>query len=147
VLDGAPTALRETIVCAEAEMRSLRHGYIGSEHLLLGLLRREDTLAADRLQQASVSHADVSARIVTIVGLGEDDVPQQIVPYTPNAAGICHRVLSDAEKTGPATIGTEHVLRALLARRNSVAVHVLEDLGVDRDALVHHLRRPRPDVT
>jgi hypothetical protein len=144
--DGAPAALQETVMCAEAETRRLRHGYIGSEHLLLGLLRRDGTHAADHLKQASVSHADVSARVVTIVGLGEDEVPQTVIPYTPNAAAICRRVLRDAEQTGPATIGTEHVLRALLARRNSVAIRVLEDLGVDRDALVGHLRRPRPDV-
>lgn len=145
VFESAPPALRETIVCAEAETRRLRHGFIGSEHLLLGLLAREGTRAADRLQHASVSHADVSARIVTIVGVGDEDVPHGIVPYTPNAAAVCRLVMRDAETINPETIGSEHVLRALLTRRRSLACHVLRDLRVDRDAFLRQLRRPRAD--
>jgi ATP-dependent Clp protease ATP-binding subunit ClpC len=147
VLDDAPAALRETLACAEVETRNLRHGYIGSEHLLLGLLRLEGTRAGDHLRRASVGHAQVTERIVTIVGVGGDDVnTQQVLPFTPNAIVVCRRVLEDAGKTGAATIGTEHVLRALLLRRDSLAVRVLEDLGVDRTELERHLRRPRPDV-
>jgi ATP-dependent Clp protease ATP-binding subunit ClpC len=146
VPDEAPVALRKTLAGAEQESRRLRHGYIGFEHLLLGLLRLEGTHAAEHLRQASVDCAQVRERIATIVGTGGDDVlTANVLPFTPNAHRVCRRVLEEAETTEPAKIGTEHVLRALLRERESLAVRVLADAGVNRTRLQSHLRRPRPD--
>ena len=144
--DDYPAALRAILERAAVETRELRHGYIGSEHLLLALFRGAGTRAAQRLEAAGGRYDDVYARIETIVGVGEDEVPEeQILPYTPNAAIIVRRVGDDAGRAGPEAIGTEHVLRAILRLRDSLAVRILKDCGVDIDSMAGQLRSARAD--
>ncbi len=141
--DDAPQALRQVVTHAEAESRRLRHGYIGSEHLLLGLLRTPESRATRLLAAAGVDHSRVQDLVTRIVGHGEEPYPPDMqVPFTPNAAGVIGRV---GRESGREAIGTEHVLRAILRRRDSVAVRVVSDLGVDPGAMADGLRRPNPD--
>jgi len=145
VSEDAPKALRDAIVQADAESRRLRHGYIGSEHLLLGLLRTTGTHAEARLAKAGIRHAEVASFVVRIVGVGEEVPGTKQLPITPHVAAVLRRVMGEGERDGPEAIGSEHVLRALLRIRESVAVRMLEDLGADPSAIADELRRPRPD--
>ena len=144
--DDEPAALRAILERAEAETRELRHGYIGSEHLLLALLGAVGARAAQRLVAAGARYDEVRARIVEIVGAGEEEsADQQILPYTPNAVAVVRRVRKEAERVRPEAIGTEHVLRAALCRRDSLAVRVLKDCAVDARGLANELKRALPD--
>jgi ATP-dependent Clp protease ATP-binding subunit ClpA len=144
--DDEPAALSGILERAAGETRKLRHGYIGSEHLLLALLVGAGSRAAERLDAAGGRYGDIRALIVRIVGLGDEDIAdQQILPYTPNARAVVRRIRSEAERSGTEAIGSEHILRAVLRRRDSLAVRVLENCGVDVGALADELRRPRPD--
>ena len=142
VKESWPPVLRRTVEAAEAQCRDLRHGYLGTEHLLLGLLACEDTSAARRVVQAGGSLEDVRSLVVRIVGQGAEGTEYRWRPYTTNAAAVCVRVADEAERFGPGAIGTEHVLRAVL-RRRSIAFHVLADLGVDPEALANGVPRLR----
>lgn len=144
--EDEPAALRGILERAGAETRELGHGYIGSEHLLLALLAAAGSRAAQRLEAAGGRYDDVRALIVRIVGLGEEDIAdEQILPFTPHAVAVVRRVREEAERAGPEAIGTEHILRAVLRRRDSVAVRVLEDCAIHTRELADELRRARPD--
>ena len=113
-----PTALRDIVDRAAAETRELRHGYIGSEHLLLALAGAAETLASQRLETAGARYVDVRRLIVGIVGMGAGEIPEgQLLPYTPHSAAVVRRVLAEAARGDPGDIGSEHVLRAVLRRR------------------------------
>jgi len=141
-----PAALSRIQERAAAETRALRHGYIGSEHLLLALLGVSGTHAARRLEEAGARYDEVRARIVRIVGLGDEQIADdEILPYTSNAVAVTQRVRRESQRSGPQAIGTEHILRAVLRRRGALAVPVLEDCGIDASALADELRRARPD--
>jgi ATP-dependent Clp protease ATP-binding subunit ClpC len=147
VLEGAAPALRDVLVRADAESRRLRHGYLGSEHLLLGLLLLPDGRAARRLAQAGVDHAAAVARVLAVVGTDEEPASSGPLPFTPRAVEALRRVERETERLGHEAIGTEHVLRALLrTRREGLARRVLLDLGVDVSGIAAELRRPRADV-
>lgn len=145
MFEDAPVALRETVRSAEEEARALGHGYIGTEHLLLGLLRRNGTRAATHMAQAGVTHHDFKARIEEIIGQSELDMGDRQLPWTTRSAAVCRRVLADAGRSDPQSIGTEHVLRAVLRSGESMTYYVLRDLGVDAREIAGGLRRPRPD--
>jgi ATP-dependent Clp protease ATP-binding subunit ClpC len=146
VRDDESGAVRGILERAEAETRALGYAYVGSEHLLLALLDSAGSRAAQRLEAAGARYEDVGALIVRILGPGEEEIAEnQILPYTTRAGAIVHRVRGEADRAGPAAIGTEHILRALLRRRDSLAVQILEDCGVDTVELADQLRRARPD--
>ncbi len=146
VLPDAPVILREIVASADAESRRLRHGYIGTEHLLLALLLLSGLRAAALLKERGVEHAQVDEAVTMIVGVGEDVVGSEQLPFTPRSAGVLRRVAAEAERLGKAAIGSEHVLRALLRSRGSVAARILEDLGIDTSRLADTLRRPQPEL-
>ena len=129
--DDEPAALRGILDRAGAETRELGHGYIGSEHLLLALLSTVGSRAARRLEAAGGRYDDVRARIVRIVGSSDEEIAvEQTLPFAPHAIAVVRRVREEAERAGPEAIGTEHIRRAVLSRRDSVAVRVLEDCAV-----------------
>lgn len=143
--DDDPDVLRTILERATVETRELGHGYIGSEHLLLALIGDARTRAAKRLEAAGGRYVDVRAGIVRIVGVGEEAIPDEYpLPYTPNAAAVVRRVREDAEREGREAVGTEHVLRATLRQRTSLAVRILEHCGVDVGGLADQLGRAGP---
>ena len=104
---------RQVVVLAQEEARTLKHNYIGTEHILLGLLREEEGLAARVLESLDITVERVRAQVVRIVGSGEEVTSGQI-PFTPRAKKVLELALREALSLGHNYIGTEHILLALL---------------------------------
>src|SRR5437870_9781807 len=122
---------RQVVVLAQEEARTLKHNYIGTEHILLGLLREEEGLAAHVLESLDITVERVRAQVVRIVGPGDEVTPGQI-PFTPRAKKVLELALREALSLGDNYIGTEHLLLGLARENEGVAARIL--LGVDVDA-------------
>jgi hypothetical protein len=133
----SPSA-RQTVVGAQEEARSLRHGYVGTEHLLLGLLRQHDGVAAQALRATGVSPEATRQEVLDIIGRGHQ-VVRGHVPFTPRAKKVLQLSLREARQLGHMYIGTEHLLLALLREGQGVACQVLSRLGADADTLREQL--------
>jgi ATP-dependent Clp protease ATP-binding subunit ClpA len=113
------------VVLAQDEARLLKHNYIGTEHLLLGLLREEEGLAARVLESLDVTVEEVRAQVARIVGEG-DEVTVGQIPFTPRAKKVLELSLRESQSLGHNYIGTEHILLGLRGEGEGVANHVLE---------------------
>jgi ATP-dependent Clp protease ATP-binding subunit ClpC len=131
---------RQVVVLAQDEARALRHDYIGTEHLLLGLLREEEGLAARALESRDVTVEEVRAQVARIVGEGEEVTTGQI-PFTPRAKKVLELSLREAISLKHGYIGTEHVLLGLVRENEGVAARILLDLGADRETLRNEVVR------
>ncbi len=129
---------RETMISSQEEARSLRHGYIGTEHLLLGLLRQHDGVAAQALQAAGISTDAARTEVLEIIGRGHV-VVRGHVPLTTRAKKVLQIAVHEARDMGHMYIGTEHLLLALLREGHGVACQVLTQLGADQDTIRQHL--------
>ncbi len=123
---------RQVIVLAQEEARNLRHNYIGTEHMLLGLLRESDGVAARVLGSLEVNLEEVRAEVTRIVGEGDSESQGQI-PFTPRAKKVLELALREALSLGHNYIGTEHILLGLVRESEGVAARILNDLDVDPD--------------
>jgi ATP-dependent Clp protease ATP-binding subunit ClpC len=123
---------RQVIVLAQEEARMLRHNYIGTEHLLLGLLREADGVAARVLGTLEVNLEEVRGEVTRIVGEGDHESQGQI-PFTPRAKKVLELALREALSLGHNYIGTEHILLGLMRESEGVAARILNDLDVDAD--------------
>ena len=121
---------RQVVVLAQEEARTLKHNYIGTEHILLGLLREEEGLAARVLESLEITVERVRAQVVRIVGSGEEVTSGQI-PFTPRAKKVLELALREALSLGHNYIGTEHILLGLIREGEGVAAQVLVKLGAD----------------
>jgi ATP-dependent Clp protease ATP-binding subunit ClpC len=124
--DGA----RQTVVMAQEEARRLSHNHIGTEHLLLGLLREGDSVAARALGRLGIVLADVRADVVRIIGEGSE-TPSGHIPFTPRSKKVLELSLREALELGSNHIGTEHILLGLVREGHGVATQVLVDRGAD----------------
>jgi ATP-dependent Clp protease ATP-binding subunit ClpC len=115
---------RQSVVLAQEEARALKHNYIGTEHILLGLLREEEGLAARVLESLHITVEEVRAQVARIVGQG-DEVTAGQIPFTPRAKKVLELSLREALGLGHNYIGTEHVLLGLLREGEGVAVRIL----------------------
>ena len=135
---------RQVVVLAQDEARALGHGYIGTEHLLLGLLREEEGLGARVLQSLGVTVDEVRARVARIVGAGTSYRPGQI-PFTPHAKRALELSLREALSLGHSYIGTEHLLLGLVRENQGVGAQILLEFGIDpekiRDEVIRMLSR------
>ena len=125
---------RQVVVLAHDEARAFKHNYIGTEHILLGLLREEDGLAARVLESLSVTVEEVRAQVARIVGQGDEMVTGQI-PFTPRAKKVLELSLREALSLGHDYIGTEHILLGLLDVNDGVATQIHGELNVDPEAI------------
>jgi len=136
---------RMVVVLAQEEARTLKHNYIGTEHILLGLLREEEGLAARVLANLDITDERVREVVVRTVGSGEEDSPGQI-PFTPRAKVVLELALREALSLGQDYIGTEHILLGLVRENDGVAVRILLDFGADseriRSGVLHMLAGP-----
>jgi Clp amino terminal domain, pathogenicity island component len=121
---------RRVVVLAQEEARHLDHNYIGTEHLLLGLIHEGEGVAAQALTQLGVSLEAVRAEVTEIVGQGTD-APTGHIPFTPRAKKVLELSLREALELGHNYIGTEHVLLGLLREGQGVGAQVLVKLGAD----------------
>jgi ATP-dependent Clp protease ATP-binding subunit ClpA len=121
---------RQSVVLAQEEARGFKHNYIGTEHILLGLLRVEEGLAARVLGSLEITAEKVRGRVAEIVGQGEEAAVGQI-PFTPRAKKVLEFALREALAIGHNYIGTEHILLGLVRENEGVAVRILLDFDVD----------------
>ena len=126
----ATTALEN----AQAEARGLNHNFVGTEHLLLGILRDRDAVGTKALATLGVSAEAVQREVESLIGRGEQRVHGE-QPLTPRATRAVERSLSEALKLGHNYVGTEHLLLGVVAEKDGVAAKVLKTLGVKKGAL------------
>jgi hypothetical protein len=122
------------VVLAQDEARALEHNYIGTEHILLGLLREEEGLAARVLESLDITVEEVRAQVARIVGQG-DEVTTGEIPFTPRAQKVLEFALREALSLGHKYIGTEHILLGLVRENESVAARILLDFDAGREKL------------
>lgn len=125
---------RQVIVMAQDEARALQHDYIGTEHLLLGLLREEEGLAARVLESLDITVEEVRAQVARIVGQGEISPTGQI-PFTERAKRVLELALREALSLGHNYIGTEHILLGLVRENEGVAKRILLDFDADAEKI------------
>src|SRR4051794_12199034 len=125
---------RQVVVLAQEEARTLKHNYIGTEHILLGLLREEEGLAARVLESLDITVERVRSQVVRIVGSGEEVTSGQI-PFTPRAKKVLELALREALSLGHNYIGTEHILLGLVREDEGVAARILLDFDADSDKI------------
>src|ERR687890_567112 len=131
---------RQVVVLAQEEARTLKHNYIGTEHILLGLLREEEGLAARVLESLDITVERVRAQVVRIVGSGEEVTSGQI-PFTPRAKKVLELALREALSLGHNYIGTEHILLGLVRENDGVAAGQGAETGKKSSKLLDQFGR------
>src|SRR5574341_495477 len=121
---------RKVIILAREEAIRLGHNFVGSEHLLLGLIREGDGLAVAILKKLNVSVSALKAEIEKIVAVGTEFSPAGEIPFTPQAKKVLEYAISEARSLGHNYIGTEHLLLGLIREGEGIASLVLRDFGV-----------------
>jgi ATP-dependent Clp protease ATP-binding subunit ClpC len=122
---------RRVVVYAQEEARMLNQNYIGTEHLLLGLIREQDGIAAKALESLEISLEDVHQQVEDLIGRGSYVPSSGHIPFTPRAKKVLELSLREALQLGHNYIGTEHVLLGLIREGEGVAAQVLLNLGAD----------------
>lgn len=121
---------RRVVVLAQNEARALNHAFIGTEHLLLGLIQEGEGVAAKALEMANIEGDKVREAVVEMIGEGKNS-PTGHIPFTPRAKKVLELSLREALQLGHNYIGTEHILLGLIREGEGVASKVLVQLGVD----------------
>ena len=141
---------RQVVVLAQEEARTLKHNYIGTEHILLGLLREEEGLAARVLESLDITVEEVRAQVARVVGQGDevttgqtDEVTTGQIPFTPRAKKVLELALREALSLGDDYIETEHILLGLVRENEGVAARILLDFDADPDLLRAAVLRER----
>lgn len=125
---------RQVVVLAQEEATTFKHDHIGTEHLLLGVLRKHDGIGVEMLESFDVTVERVRGEVVRIVGVGEEVAPAQ-VPFTPEAKQVLERALQESLGLGHSFIGTDHILLGLVADDGGPSGQILRDCGVEPDQL------------
>jgi ATP-dependent Clp protease ATP-binding subunit ClpC len=141
---------RRVVVLAQEEARMLNHNYIGTEHILLGLIHEGEGVAAKALESLGISLEAVRSQVEEIIGQGQT-APTGHIPFTPRAKKVLELSLREALQLGHNYIGTEHILLGLIREGEGVAAQVLQKLGaslaVVRQVVIDLLGgRPAPDI-
>jgi ATP-dependent Clp protease ATP-binding subunit ClpC len=125
---------RQVVVLAQAEARTLKHDHIGTEHLLLGLVREDKGVAAHALGSLDVTLDRTRGEVVRIVGVGDHD-PSGQTPFTAASKRVLERALHEALVLGHNYIGTEHILLGLISLSEGPSVQILADMNLTPDAI------------
>jgi Clp amino terminal domain, pathogenicity island component len=128
---------RQVVTLAQGEAKELEHDYIGTEHLLLGLLAADESIGARALAEFDVTIREVREDVKRIIGEGEPRRKQRRrgpqIPFTPRAKKVLELSLRTARKMKDDFIGTEHVLLALFDEKEGIAAVILRERGVEKD--------------
>jgi hypothetical protein len=130
MLDRMTARAREVIIAAQDEARALRHNYIGTEHILLGLVKEGDGVAGRALNALGISLEAVRQQVLEIIGEGRQ-APAGHIPFTPRSKKVLDLALREAMQLDHLYIGTEHILLGLVREGDGVAFQVLTRLGAD----------------
>jgi ATP-dependent Clp protease ATP-binding subunit ClpC len=131
---------RRVLVYAQEEARDLDHAFIGTEHLLLGLIREGDGVAAQALEASGITYDAVRSRVTRLTELGATSFSGS-PPFTPRAKKVMEMSLREAMRLGHSYIGTEHLLLGLVRQVNGTAFRILKDLGVEVSAVQEQVVR------
>ena len=138
----------QAMLFARAEAQALRHDYLGTEHVLLGLLREEQGLAAQVLASHGVVLADARAQLAELTPAGDDELLNGQIWLTPRSESVLEHALREALSLGHNQVGTEHILLGLVREGEGLAMRILASLGVEADqvrlALVPLMAEGRP---
>ena len=122
---------RHVVLLAQDEARALKHNYIGTEHILLGLFR-EEGLAARVLTSLGLPVEEVRAQVALIVGQG-DEVPAGQIPFSPRAKTVLDLAQGEAVSLGHNYVGPEHILLGIVREGEGLAARILLDLDADAE--------------
>jgi ATP-dependent Clp protease ATP-binding subunit ClpC len=125
---------RQVVVLAHEEAGTLKHGHIGTEHILLGLLREGEGVGAQALASLDITIERARGEVVRIVGVGDHDGSGQI-PFTPRARRVLELAAQEARGLGHNFVGTEHLLLGLATLGDGVSTRILLDCGARPDAV------------
>ena len=125
---------RRVVVLAQEEARMLSHNYIGTEHILLGLIHEGEGVAAKALESLGISLDAVREQVQDIIGQGQQQ-PTGHIPFTPRAKKVLELSLREALQLGHNYIGTEHLLLALFGQPEGIAAQILADAGASHPAV------------
>src|SRR6187401_3034967 len=131
---------RQVVVLAQDEARALKHNYIGTEHILLGLLREEEGIAARVLERLGMTLEDAQAEVERSIGRGEA-LPTGQIPFTPRGKKVLELSLREAIALGHNYIGTEHILLGLVRENEGVAARILLDFEADAEKIRNEIIR------
>ncbi|MGB9779899.1 ATP-dependent Clp protease ATP-binding subunit [Caldanaerobacter sp.] len=120
---------QKALYLAQEEARSFYHNYVGTEHILLGLLKEDEGIAARVLKKLGVTYEATREKVLSLIGMG--NVPGDVVGYTPRAKRVLELSLSEARRFNTSYVGTEHILLGLLREGEGVAVRILMEQGID----------------
>src|ERR1044071_8792263 len=126
---------QRVILIAQEEAKRLNHDYVGTEHLLLGLIALGEGVAAQVLANLGVDLRRVRTEIEKIVGTGDNVMLLGEIPFTPRAKKVLELAVEEAQNMGHNYVGTEHLLLGLIREEEGVAARVLENLGVRLDVV------------
>src|SRR5262249_18664443 len=126
---------QRVILIAQEEAKRLNHDYVGTEHLLLGLIALGEGVAAQVLANLGVDLRRVRAEIEKIVGTGDNVMLLGEIPFTPRAKKVLELAVEEAQNMGHNYVGTEHLLLGLIREEEGVAARVLENIGVRLDVV------------
>ena len=121
---------RRVIILAQAEAKRLNHSEVGTEHILLGIIREGEDVASKVLESLNINPERVRVEIESAIGRGER-TPYEEVAFTPRARKVLELALDEARRLGHNSIGTEHLLLGLIREGEGVAARVLEAMGAD----------------
>ncbi len=131
---------RRVVVLAQEEARMLNHNYIGTEHILLGLIHEGEGVAAKALESLGISLEAVRQQVEKIIGQGQQ-APSGHIPFTPRAKKVLELSRREAASLGHDYIGTEHILLGLIREGRGVAAQILTGLGASHDLVREQVRR------
>jgi ClpA/ClpB-like protein len=124
---------RQVVVLAQDEARALKHNYIGTEHILLGLLREEKGLAARALESFDITVEEVRTQVERVIGKGDSEILSGQIPFTPRAKKVLELALREALSLHHNYIGPEHILLGIVRVNEGVAARIMLDFGADAD--------------
>ena len=122
---------RKVILLAKEEAKRFNHDYIGTEHILLGLIREGEGVAAAVLQNLGLSSDQIRLEVEKLVQLGPSTIVSGDIPFTPKAKKVIELAMDEARNLGHNYIGTEHLLLGLIREGEGIAAQVLVNLGLD----------------
>jgi ATP-dependent Clp protease ATP-binding subunit ClpC len=122
---------RRVVILAQEEARMFNHEYVGTEHILLGLIREDGGVAAQALESLEITEEAARQQVEEIVGRGQAGPARKHLPFTPQGKKVLQLSLREAVALGHGYVGTEHILLGLVREDDGVATRALNGLGVD----------------